>query len=289
MHEKIEDIPDIDIDFPAHIRDEIFDKIFNKYEGRVARISNHIKFREKSALKQAIRNKGYNKFIPKDFELEDIFDEPNIQYEILEEADNLIGQFRCYSLHCAGIIIFQDKVPEEYYLKDFIISKKSGNVGSQLKLNKDEVEDYNMIKIDILSNRGLSQLWEISQIPIEKYNNFDTNIYKIFCDGNTLGITYGESRGMRKIFMTMKPKNIEDIACALALIRPAASSNNQKFNAKKLFRICVSCRFVYVYTKEVFLKVVACSIHQSSNIICRSILCLLFICTFVVPPTVLVA
>ena len=139
---KREDIPDIDIDFPAHIRDEIFERIFKKYEGRVARISNHIKFREKSALKEAIRNKGYHKFIPKEFDLKDIIEDPAIQYEIQEEADFLIGQFRCYSLHCAGIVIFKDKVPEEYYLQDFIISKKDKN-NKNIKNNKNKKYEKN--------------------------------------------------------------------------------------------------------------------------------------------------
>ena len=49
-----------------------------------------------------------------------------------------------------------------------------------------------------------------------------------------IGITYAESRGMNKIFTLMKPKH-EDIA-ALALIRPAAAKNGQKFNYLKNFR-----------------------------------------------------
>jgi DNA polymerase III alpha subunit len=232
MHEKRLDIPDIDLDIPAHAREIIFERIYNKWEGRVARISNHIRFKEKSAIKEAIRRKGYHKFIPKEFDLKDIFDDPSIQYEVMEEAGNLIGEFRCHSLHCGGIVIFQDKIPDEYYLKDYVINKskkEKSMTGAQLNLNKDEAEDYGLIKIDVLSNRGLSLLWEISSLPIENYPRNDPNVYSIFTQGNNLGIVFGESRGMRKIFMEMKPNSIEDLACALALIRPAASKNGQKF------------------------------------------------------------
>jgi DNA polymerase III alpha subunit len=232
MHEKRLDIPDIDLDIPAHAREIIFERIYNKWEGRVARISNHIRFKEKSAIKEAIRRKGYHKFIPKEFDLKDIFDDPSIQYEVMEEAGNLIGEFRCHSLHCGGIVIFQDKIPDEYYLKDYVINKskkEKSPTGAQLNLNKDEAEDYGLIKIDVLSNRGLSLLWEISSLPIENYPRNDPNVYSIFTQGNNLGIVFGESRGMRKIFMEMKPNSIEDLACALALIRPAASKNGQKF------------------------------------------------------------
>lgn len=237
MHERRQDIPDIDIDFPAHVRDEIFKMIYERWEGRVARISNHIRFKEKSALKEAMRRSGYHKMIPKEFDLKELIDDPAIQYQVLEEAESLEGEFRCYSLHCGGIIIFRDKVPDEYYLQDYQINRHTKPfekpiLGAQLKLNKDEAEDFHLIKIDILSNRGLSQLWDISQMPIDQYP-LDEEVFQLFARGDTIGLTYGESRGMCKIFREMKPKNIEDIACALALIRPAASKNGQKFSFLK--------------------------------------------------------
>ena len=236
MHENREDLPDVDIDFPAHDRNKIYETIFDVWKGRVARISNHVLFKEKSALKEAIRNNGYHKFLPKDFDLNKIFDNDSTKEKVLDEAKELLGSFRNYSLHCGGIIIFKNRVPKEYYLKDFDIHKndKFNNItGPQIKLNKDEVEDKGLIKIDILSNKGLSQLWDISKKPILEYDFEDKNIYKYFSDGENLGLTYGESRGMRKIFVEMKPKNIHDIAIALALIRPAAAKNGQKFTFLK--------------------------------------------------------
>ena len=62
---KLESIPDIDIDFPSHLRDKIYQKIFTNWENNVARISNHIKFKESSAYREAIRMMGYRKFVPK--------------------------------------------------------------------------------------------------------------------------------------------------------------------------------------------------------------------------------
>ena len=230
MHELRDDIPDIDIDFPAHLRDEIYKKIFNNWEGQVARISNHIMYAEKSAFREAIRQKGYRKFVPRDYNLEDIFEDKKIVEEVKKIAKKLIGNFRCYSLHCGGIIIFRNKVPDNLYLKNFMLgSKKSEKKfeGTQIWMNKNQVEDAGMIKIDVLSNRGISQLMSISDKPIDDYP-MDDKVFKLFADGNNIGITHAESRGMRKIFMTLKPKSIKDLAIALALIRPAASKNYQK-------------------------------------------------------------
>lgn len=205
-------LPDIDIDFPYNKRDEIFDKIYSKWNNKVARISNHNMYHQKSAVRQAIREEGYNSFLPKYFNIKKIFDQDNVINRIKNRKEDLIGTFRCYSLHCGGIVIFDEEISDELLIKD-----------KQLKFNKDDVEDNGYIKIDILSNRGLAQLWDISQLPINDYPKHDTLISNLFSKGDNIGLTFAESPGMRKIFKDIKPKNIDDIAKALALIRPAAS------------------------------------------------------------------
>lgn len=226
MHKDRASIPDIDIDFPHKFRDEIYSKVFSKWENRVARISNHIMYKERSAIREAIREQGYRKMVRRDFDLNDIFDDKETVKKVIKRSKELINNFRCYSLHCGGIIIFKNKVPDNLVLKDFEIKK--GKVGKQIWMNKDQVEEADMIKIDLLSNRGISQLWDISKKPIDEYPYDDKKTMKVLSSGKNLGLTQAESRGMRKILKTMKPKNIEDLATALALIRPAASKNYQK-------------------------------------------------------------
>lgn len=224
------DMPDIDIDLPHNQREMIYHRIFQRWEGKVARISNHVIFRKKTSLKEAVRQAGYRKFLPKDFKLEDIFEKEEDQNSVYEKAARLEGTFSHHSLHCGGIVIFDDIVPQKYYLKEFDIFKSSDKkiTGAQIKLNKDEVEDENLIKLDILSNRGLSQLSDISNMIIEDYPDGDESVCRLFARGENLGLTFGESRGMYKIFRLMRPRSIYDIAVALALIRPCASGGGQK-------------------------------------------------------------
>ena len=91
----------------------------------------------------------------------------------------------------------------------------------QLKFNKDDVEEQGLIKIDILSNRGLAQLWDVSKMPIIDYPHNDIPTIQLLKSGNNIGLTFAESPGMRKIFKDIRPKNIDDLATCLALIRPA--------------------------------------------------------------------
>lgn len=228
MSETRQDMPDIDIDLPHNRREMIYKRIFDRWDGKVARISNRVMYKTKTALREAVRRAGYRKFLSKDFKVEDVFEKEEEQNSVYEEAAKLEGSFANYSLHCGGIVIFDDIVPEKYYLKQFKIFKDGKQTGAQIKLNKDDVEEENLIKLDILSNRGLSQLMDISDMLVEKYPDGDEKVVELLGRGDNLGITFGESRGMRKIFMMMKPRNIYDVAVALALIRPSASMNGQK-------------------------------------------------------------
>ena len=235
MHDERQDMPDIDIDFPSNRRDYIYKKIFIKWNKQVARISNHILYKERSAYREAIRKEGHRKFVPREYNLKDIFDDSEQINNINKNAKELIGTFRCYSLHCGGIVIFPNSVPDNLYLKDFEIDNNF--TGPQIWMNKDQVEDADMIKIDILSNRGLCQLWDINKKPIADYPIDDEKTLKLFQDGMNIGLTHSESRAMMKVYKTMRPTTIKEIAIALALIRPAASKNFQKSDFLKDYSI----------------------------------------------------
>ena len=214
MHKERPNLPDIDIDFPYNRRDEIFRKIYKKWDNKVARISNHNMFHEKSAMRQAIRDNGHNKFVPRYYSLKSIFNSTEKVKKVKKRKEDLIGTFRCYSLHCGGIVIFDEDIPDELLVKN-----------KQLIFNKDDVEDNGHIKIDILSNRGIAQLYDIDKRPLDSYPKYDQKTVDLLCRGDNVGLTFAESPGMRKIFRTIKPKNVDDIALALALIRPAATES----------------------------------------------------------------
>jgi DNA polymerase III alpha subunit len=218
MHVRRSDYPDIDIDFPYDKRDGIYASIFKRWPGRVARISNHVTYGEKSALRESLRRQGVKGMLPRDLDPRDYLDETEAQ-EAIEEAHALEGGFRCHSLHCGGIVIFRGQVPPELCLKQ-IEAGDTRITAQQIHLDKDEVEDNGMIKIDILSNRGLAQLWDVSRQAIETYPTQDPLIAKLFAEGKNLGITYAESRALGKLFAALEVANIDDISLALALVRP---------------------------------------------------------------------
>ncbi len=230
LNEARESMPDIDFDFPHNRRDEVFARINTHWPERVARISNHVIYQEKSATREAIRramikHEGKSSFVPKAKCNSKHFSKWKL--EIDETKKELIGTMRCYSLHCGGIVIYDEKVPENILLEKTNKKISSGNYGRQITYNKDDVSSNGLFKIDILSNRGLSQLLDISLLPIESYCPEDSNITKLFVKGNNIGLTFAESPAMRKLLACVKPKTPMDMAFCLALVRPAAASGSK--------------------------------------------------------------
>ena len=236
LNEYRDNLPDIDFDFPHFLRDDVFIKLYQHWPGQVARISNHVHYHQKSAQRQALREVGIRKFIGKN----------DIQHEISRLSDidknifkylvkNLTDTFKNYSLHCGGIVFFTDGVPSELKLNNH-------KMMNQVVLNKYDVSKNKQFKIDILSSRAISQLYYSSSVLKNNLELCDfTNItddpktYQLLSSGNNIGITLAESPLMRKALMNVKPKNIEELAVCLAIIRPAAKDARNSVNYQDKF------------------------------------------------------
>ena len=148
-------LPDIDFDFPHYLRDEVFLKLFQKWGNKVARISNHNYYHEKSALREAIRRNGIHKFISKyDIQKEINSYDKELKRNIYSTQRELLGTFRGFSLHCGGIIYFPEGIPQEN-----ILETNRSSILHQVNLNRDNVSQNKNFKIDILSSRAISQLY----------------------------------------------------------------------------------------------------------------------------------
>jgi hypothetical protein len=209
-------LPDIDYDFPYHLRNDVFVALEERYPGKIARISNHVYYHDKSALREAIRKEGIRQFIPK-FEVMKVVSEMDmgIQEKIMKTKKDLEGTFKCYSLHCGGIIYYPDGVPQNK-----VLHKDSSTILSQVTMNKEEVAKEKHFKIDILSSRGLAIIHDLSQLHDPP--TFDPKVFEMLCQGDNIGVTLAESPLMRKTFLKFQPKTIEDLALCLSIIRPAA-------------------------------------------------------------------
>jgi len=190
-------------------------RIFDRWPGHTARISNYVKFKDRSARREAARRLGATGRLPRNFTYEKLGIDP-VEAGRIERK--LLGQKRAISKHCGGILVFKFKLPK---------SLKNGE--NQILLDKHEIEDLEHLKVDILANRGLSQLIEIdSSRSLEDYPETDTATSELLSRGDVLGVTQGESPAMRRLFRAIRPQTRADCVFATALIRPVATTGRQK-------------------------------------------------------------
>jgi error-prone DNA polymerase len=231
LNEYRNTLPDIDLDFPHNLRDEVFFKIQTLWPGKVARISNHVYYHEKSALRKAFNNCGINKFIGKN-EIMNVLNktEPKLRKKIIDEKNSLENTFRGYSLHCGGIVFFENGIPDNLIYQNK--NSKTVNIFDQITLNKHDIAKDKNFKIDILSSRAVSQLFEINNYQNIDFENceYDEMTYSMLCKGDNIGITLAESPLIRQTFIKLKPKSIYDLALCLSIIRPAASDNKKIYD-----------------------------------------------------------
>jgi DNA polymerase III alpha subunit len=215
MNPKRDDLPDIDLDFPHWQQETVMNRIFRNWPGRSARVSNYVTYKEKSALREAAKRFGARGQLKRNFRLEDIV--PDHVDEAKKLANKLMGKKRCISKHCGGILIFDRAVPKSLI-----------NAENQILLDKYEIEDLEHFKIDILANRGLSQLWEIDQRNLLDYPEEDQATAELLRQGNVLGVTQAESPAMKRLFRAIQPRSRADCVMATALIRPVATQGRRR-------------------------------------------------------------
>jgi len=213
-------LPDIDFDFPHTMRDDVFLQIQMKWPGKVARISNHVYYHKKSAIREAVRRAGIRHRIATLDMHRVIQSMPSAKRSyVYSETKKLENTFRTYSLHCGGIVFYPTGVPSALKL----MSKRSP-VLSQIILNKHDIAKEKHFKIDILSSRAITQLYEANGYQSIDFESCleDQATADLFCTGNNIGITLAESPLIRKAFLKIQPKTVEQLAQCLAIIRPAA-------------------------------------------------------------------
>ena len=199
LNHKRNNQPDIDLDFPQNLREKVFEKIYDLFYCRVGHVINHLAWRERGATREALRlNKG----------------EKNSSTAAL--AAKLLNTHKGDSLHCGGVVIFDDRVPEK-----FVNTCLKGKFVPKLNINKKETEEAGLVKLDILSNRGLSILNDLdSKRNICDYPADDPAVIKLLDDCDVIGITFVETPLVIKTMRIIKPRSPAELSLCLALVRP---------------------------------------------------------------------
>ena len=252
-------MPDFDIDFCQHRRDEVIAYVRAEYGAdRVAQIITFGKLQARAVVRDVGRVLGLpygqvNKIaelIPnnpaKPVTLgQAIAGEPRLQEaretdeavaRLLEIALQLEGLYRHASTHAAGVVIGDRPLIDLVPLyrdprSEFLVTQYSMKYVEQAGLVKFDFLGLTTLTIlkravDFLAERG--DVVDLAALPLD-----DAKTYEMLARGEAGGVFQFESQGMRDVLRQMRPDRFEDLIAAVALYRPGPMANIPAYCQRK--------------------------------------------------------
>lgn len=242
-------LPDIDIDLCHRGRQQVLDYIRNRFgKDCIAHVGAFSTFQARAAFRDTGRALGLNyktidrvcSFIPySHITLEDAQTQsPHLSTLIrsnryISQAFNLAqhiqGLPRHMTQHPSGVVIA--KKP----LTDYVPLQKASGQEIITQANMDILEDWGLVKIDLLGLRFLTVIDDTLKL-VKKLRGIhmrpedipldDKKTFRALSRGETTSTFQLESPGMRSLLKKVQPQNIEDISAVLALYRPGPLQSN---------------------------------------------------------------
>ncbi len=237
IHEGMETVPDIDLDFASsrdpgqYDREDVIRYVYERYgEDHVAMVATFITFQHK----MAVREVGRVLELP-DALLGRLSKLGHVEKSTLQEAEgvadftwNLFWELvegiqdipRHPSVHVGGMLITSCPIADIVPLEP---ARMEGRVVCQW--DKDRVDDAGLIKVDILGLGMLAVLREAVDLmvaPVDLWNLplDDPKVYERIASGETVGIFQVESRAQMQSLPRTRPNNFQELGVQVAIIRP---------------------------------------------------------------------
>jgi DNA-directed DNA polymerase III PolC len=227
------DPPDLDVDFAWDERDRVIQSVFEAH-GRehVAMVANHVYFKPRSALRAVAQAHGRP-----ESELKTLarlvrgwdggLNEANNHTAwkpIIEQARCITRHFQQMSVHPGGTVI--TPCPLWHHVPFQPAPAKEGV--SITQWDKDGIEDYGLVKIDLLGNRSLAVVRD-ALVGIGKEKDYhwnpreDTETQVLLAKGDSIGVFYVESPAVRQLQQRVGRGDFETLVVHSSIIRPAAN------------------------------------------------------------------
>ena len=241
-------LPDIDLDFPRGVRDELIERVHRRFGPEHAVLTGAIgtyrlkgvihdlgkalglprerlKLLSKQGLSGDAGTLGEEMRLLPDFR--DIADAPGWR-TLAELAPQLIGAPRSLGQHVGGMVLSSSPMPET-------VPVRAGAIDGRyiMDWNKDSVQDAGFAKIDILSLPVLDQMeealdliesWTGARPDMARIDSEDSAVYDMINEGRSKGVFLLQSPAQLKIAQRLRSRNLLDLAYQVALIRPGVGA-----------------------------------------------------------------
>ena len=235
-------MPDFDVDFCYERRGEVIEYVERKYgKDHVSQIITFGTMAARMVIRDVGRVLDYPysetdklaKMIPMEVhitipkaleqnrEFKELYESNPSVKQLIDIAIKLEGLPRQASTHACGIVI--TKNPVDTYVPLYV---NDGNISTQYTMNL--LEELGLLKMDFLGLRTLTVISDTEKlvkqnrgidVEYDKEMN-DPKVYKLWANGESIGIFQFESQGMTNFMKELKPDCLEDIIAGVSLYRP---------------------------------------------------------------------
>ena len=243
-------IPDIDLDFPRNIREQLIIKVHEKYGWDHAALTGMISTYK---MKGAIRDIGKSLGVPKQDvtklasrvtsnhardlksemlalpEFQDKLQSP-VWRNLISLSEQLDGFPKYLAQHPGGMIISSSPLTDLVPVQPAAIQNRY-----ICQWDKNSIASAGFVKIDFLALGTLSQMQETLQLiekrtgdyhDLTRINHEDPAVYNMIHKADTIGIFQVESAAQMQTVTRILPKNLTEMAYEVAAVRPGVGANN---------------------------------------------------------------
>jgi error-prone DNA polymerase len=250
MPEELASVPDIDLDFPRDIREELIKRVHLRWGWQHAALTGAFSTYK---IRGAIRDLGLALGLPEELlgklakgtehataqqvrqemlAMPDFRDKVGapVWRDLIALASQLSGFPRGLSQHPGGMLI--SSTP----LIDQVPVHQAATEGRYLcHWDKNAIEDAGFVKIDLLAIGALSQMQEAVRLieartgeglDLSRISFEDKVVYEMLHRADTIGIFQVESAAQMQTITRIKPINLTDMAYEVAAVRPGVGVND---------------------------------------------------------------
>ncbi len=243
-------VPDIDLDFPRNIREELIKRVHEEWGPDHAVLTGMISTYK---IKGAIRDLGQALGLPSEDldklskrvdahhggalesemralpEFRDKVNAP-VWRDLINLSEQLHGFPKYLAQHPGGMILGSSPLTHHVPVQPSAIEGRY-----VCHWDKDSIDDAGFVKIDFLALGALSQMQEALQLIEERTGYYidlsridfeDEAVYDSLHRADTIGIFQVESAAQMQTITRIKPRNLTDMAYEVGAVRPGVGVND---------------------------------------------------------------
>ena len=244
LNDEIASVPDIDLDFPRDIREQLILRVYEHFgQEHAALVASFPTYKLRSAIRDVgkalgiaeseldrlAKRAGWGTGADVAAEMASYADfagklDAPIWRDLIELSEQISGFPRHLSQHVGGMVISTKPIVE------LVPVERAAMEGRYIcQWDKDSVDDARFIKIDFLALGMLSLVEECSDLIAEQHGRIedlsridfnDPEVYDMICQADTTGVFQIESRAQMQMLPRTRPRSIEDLTVQVAIIRP---------------------------------------------------------------------